>query len=59
MILSRLKIIGGFDECAARYGLGDLVGDNPTRVTRATHYPLNTVGRNPNGILERSFSAKG
>ena len=45
--------------CAARYGLGDLVGDNPTRVTRATQNPLNTVGRNPNGILERSFSAKG
>ena len=53
-LVQTFKIIRGFDDVKSETWF-DLVGDNPTRITRATSDPLNIISRNPRCEIRKHF----
>ena len=53
-LIQTFKIIHGLDDVKCETWF-DLVGANPTRITRATNDPLNIIGRNPRCEIRKNF----
>ena len=53
-LVQTFKIVRGFDDVSASTWF-NLMGDNPTRVTRNTVDPLNIVRKNPRTEIRRNF----